>query len=192
MSHLYPSGTAPQIFHAVQVVSGNSSSTKVSKSGFDAREVDASEYEPQIVELPSEAESGSGSGEEGGSGRSGRGNEEEGGRGSGEESGRGKVRSDDASSDGASESYDSESSSSSDEDNRHTDKPTVRDQQDTQRTTTTTNGKSGSNGDSTADRELSVKEREALWVKRLNEMRERYLASMTEKEKEDFFKRLEV
>lgn len=40
--------------------------------------------------------------------------------------------------------------------------------------------------------ELSQEERNALWIEKLNHMREKYLASMTEEERVALFKRLEV
>lgn len=147
----------------MQVAAGgstdSSSSAKASKSSFNAREVDASEYEPQVVEL---AESRSSHGEDGGTTGSSRG-------------GIGSSSSD--SEDSSEDSRVSSSSSSSEEQ--------------------TAEEKSASNrkaGEGSADnvQELTDKERDQLWIKKLEEMRQRYLASMTEMEREDFFKSLEV
>lgn len=147
----------------VQVASGggsSSSSTLVSKSDYSAGEVDASEYEPQIVELPSpEAEQLSRQEEEE--------EEEEDGATDGSRSG-----SEDSSSDSRS------SRSSSEEPATEKERPA-------------SNGKVGSSEDM-GSMELTEKEREELWVKKLGEMRERYLATMDEKERENFFKLLEV
>lgn len=109
----------------MQARTGSGSSS--SKDNLKVRTVDASEYEPQVVELPSLRESGS---------------EDEGGG-----NGRGQEGSDER-------------------------------------------DKSG-NGTSVY-KELSEEERNELWIKKLQKMRERYLASMTEDERELFFKRLDV
>lgn len=130
----------------------------MSKSGFNAREVDASEYEPQIVKLPSPEAEPSGKEDE----------EEDGVTGSSTESG-----SEDSSSD-------SRSSRSSSEEPAAAEKERP-----------ASNGKVGSS-ERVGSMELTEKEREEQWVKKLGEMRERYLATMTEKEKEDFFKLLDV
>lgn len=56
--------------------------------------------------------------------------------------------------------------------------------------------KTGSPGEtgsgSPASRELTEEERAGLWVKNLQAMRERYLASLTEQERDNLFKTLEV
>lgn len=125
------------------------------KSSYNAREVDASEYEPQIVELPSPKGSSHG--------------EKDGGSVDGSDSG-----TEDSSSDSRS------SRSSSGEPGAAEDKPPA------------SNGGVGSGGEEVGSRELTEKDRKELWVKKLGEMRERYLAAMTEEERVEFFKRLEI
>lgn len=125
----------------------------MSKSSFNAREVDASEYEPQVVELPES-------------------------RGSPEED-RGTAGSSSDSDDSSEDSRASSSSSSS-----TGDQPVEKQ--------SASNGKGGLGEEEDKVQELTDKEREHLWVKKLGEMRQRYLASMTEKERVEFFKTLEV
>lgn len=115
-------------------VAANSTS---SKGGLTARILDASEFEPQVVELPPEEETESGDGEAGG------GDDED------AEAGGKDIP------DGKTES--AEEAKSAD-----------------------------------VYAGLSEEERVALWMKKLLTMRESYLASMTEQERETFLKRLEV
>ena len=137
----------------------SSNSSRPSKSGYNAREVDASEYEPQIVELPSPEVAEHGSSLE----------DKDGGDVDGSNSG-----SEDSSSDSGS------SRSSSEEPETAEDKAPA------------SNGGVESGGEEVESGELTEKERKELWVKKLGEMRERYLASMTEEERVEFFKRLEL
>ena len=139
----------------------SSSSSRPSKSGYNAREVDASEYEPQIVELPSPEVAEHGSSLED------------------KDDGGGDV--DDINSGSEDSSSDSGSSgSSSEEPEMAEDKAPA------------SNGGVESGGEEVESGELTEKERKELWVKKLGEMRERYLATMTEEERVEFFKRLEL
>lgn len=134
--------------------------------------MDASEYEPQVVELPSETESRS-SHEEDKVSRSSRGEDDV------------TYRS---SSRGGSVTSDSDTSSS-DEDGRASNSSDVKEKPPAEKRVTS-NGKTVEGLAGSV--ELTAKEREELWVQKLGEMRQRYLASMTQEEREDFFKRLEV
>ena len=62
----------------------------------------------------------------------------------------------------------------------------------TDRGRTGTPEETGSDGGSPGGEELSDGERLALWIKNLKAMRQRYLASLTEQEKEKLFKSLEI
>lgn len=166
------------------MTTGSNSSIKIPKAGgsFNPREVDASEYEPQIVELPDEVDTGGGGGRSSGvpmCARDDDNDHESGsspvGRGVG---GGGSVRSGSDVS-GSSGTEDSSASSSGDEDCDRT----------------ASNVKATAGDDDYMDlacRDLSDEERERLWWQKLIEMRERYLDQMTEKEREDFLKSLEV
>jgi hypothetical protein len=133
--------------------------------GFNAREVDASEYEPQIVELPSSPEPERSSHDEG------------------------------------EEAMDTSRGGSEESEDSSTDSRSSRSSSEESETPAAVEGKPTSNGNGGdgmevdgggSSAELTEKQREELWVDKLGKMRERYLATMTEEERVEFFKRLEV